>query len=181
MVNPDKAFRSGQPHNPIVPLLTAQQSAEKYPVVMWPHRYNADKQPEIAEDLAKHLNLVITQKMNLSKEDYYTTMGQAAIIFSCALHENLGISVMEGTLAGAVPVVPDRASYAEMYLPEFKYPSHWTSSWENYETNRDNVHNFIHERVRNREQFMLALKEQQQILIDNYLNANIMFDKILDL
>jgi hypothetical protein len=148
---------------------------------MWPHRYNADKQPEIAEDLSKHLNLVITQKMNLSKEDYYTTMGQAAIIFSCALHENLGISVMEGTLAGAVPVVPDRASYAEMYLPEFKYPSHWTSSWENYETNRDNVHNFIHERVRNREQFMLALKEQQQILIDNYLNANIMFDKILDL
>lgn len=181
MVNPDKAYRSGQPHNPIVPLLTAQQSAEKYPVVMWPHRYNADKQPEIAEDLAKHLNLVITQKMNLSKEDYYTTMGQAAIIFSCALHENLGISVMEGTLAGAVPVVPDRASYAEMYLPEFKYPSHWTSSWENYEANRNNVHNFIQERVRNREQFMPALKEQQQILIDNYLNANIMFDKILDL
>lgn len=180
MVNPDKALRSGQPHNPIVPLLTAQQSAEKYPVVMWPHRYNADKQPEIAEDLSKHLNLVITQKMNLSKEDYYTTMGQAAIIFSCALHENLGISVMEGTLAGAVPVVPDRASYAEMYLPEFKYPSHWTSSWENYEANRDNVHNFIHERVRNREQFMSALKEQQQILIDNYLNANIMFDKILE-
>lgn len=180
MVNPDKALRSGQPHNPIVPLLTAQQSAEKYPVVMWPHRYNADKQPEIAEDLAKQLNLVITQKMNLSKEDYYTTMGQAAIIFSCALHENLGISVMEGTLAGAIPVVPDRASYAEMYLPEFKYPSHWTSSWENYEANRDNVYNFIHERVRNREQFMPALKEQQQILIDNYLNANIMFDKILE-
>lgn len=179
-VNGNRAFRSGQPHDYIVPLLTAQQSVEKYPVVMWPHRYNADKQPEIAEDLSKQLNLVITQKMNLSKEDYYTTLGQAAIIFSCALHENLGISVMEGTLAGAIPVVPDRASYAEMYLPEFKYPSHWTSSWENYEANRDNVYKFIHERVRNREQYMSALKTQQQILMDNYLNANIMIDKILE-
>jgi hypothetical protein len=176
-----RAFRSGQPHDFIVNMLVAQQSAEKYPVVMWPHRYNSDKQPEIAEDLSNHLNLVITQKMNLSKDDYYTTLGQAAIIFSCALHENLGISVMEGTLAGAIPVVPDRASYAEMYNDVFKYPSHWTSSWDNYVENRDKIYNFISHRVRNRAQFMPALKEQQQVLIDNYLNANIMIDKILDL
>lgn len=179
MVNGNRAFRSGQPHDPIVQRLVAHQNTEKYPVVMWPHRYNADKQPEIAEDLSKNLNLVITQKMNLNKDEYYQTLGQAAIIFSCALHENLGISVMEATLAGAIPVVPDRASYKEMYLDDFKYPSHWTSSWENYTSNKDNLYNFISDRVRNREKYLPALKKQQQILIDNYLNANIMLDKIL--
>jgi len=179
MVNPKAAHRSGQPHDFIVNMLVAQQSAEKYPVVMWPHRYNSDKQPEIAEDLSNHLNLVITQKMNLSKDDYYTTLGQAAIIFSCALHENLGISVMEGTLAGAIPVVPDRASYAEMYLDVFKYPSEWTSSWDNYVSNRDKVVNFIRHRVEQRHNLLSQLKEQQTILIDKYLNANIMFDRIL--
>lgn len=180
-VRNDLAFRSGQPHDPIVKQLTAYQGQEKHDIVMWPHRYNADKQPEIAEDLAKDLNIFITQKHKLNKEEYYQAMGNAAAIFSCALHENLGISVMEATLAGAIPIVPDRASYHEMYLDDFKYPSHWTSSWDNYLANRDNVHNFIHERLRNRERYLPALKQQQQILIDNYLNANIMFDKILEL
>ena len=180
MVNGDRALRSGQPHDPVVRKLVAHQSAEKHDVVMWPHRYNADKQPEIAEDLARDLNICITQKMNLNKDDYYETMGQAAVIFSCALHENLGISVMEGTLAGAIPVVPKRASYAEMYLDEFVYPSEWTSSWANYQANRDNVHNFIHDRIRNRQKYLPALQRQQQILIDNYMNASIMFDKILE-
>jgi hypothetical protein len=68
-----------------------------------------------------------------------------------------------------------------MYNDVFKYPSHWTSSWDNYVENRDKIYNFISHRVRNRAQFMPALKEQQQVLIDNYLNANIMIDKILDL
>jgi hypothetical protein len=179
IVTPGKALRSGQPHDPVVQQLTAYQNNDKHNVVMWPHRYNADKQPEIAEDLSKDLNIMITQKMKLDKEAYYQTMGQAAAIFSCALHENLGISVMEGTLAGAIPVVPDRASYHEMYLPEFKYPSHWTSSWDNYVSNRDNVRNFIHDRIHNREKYLPALAQQQEILINNYMTANIMFDKIL--
>ena len=174
-----RAMRSGQPHDPIVDQLTQYQSTAKQATVIWPHRYNADKQPEIAEDLAQDLDFVITQKMNLSKPDYYRAMGQASVIFSCALHENLGISVMEGTLAGAIPAVPNRASYAEMYMDEFLYPSEWTSSWDNYLANRDNVHNFIHERIRNREKYLTALQRQQRILIDNYLNANIMLDRIV--
>lgn len=175
-----KAYRSGQPHDPIIQRLVAHQTAEKYPVVMWPHRYNADKQPEIAEDLSKQLNLVITQKMNLSKDDYYQTLGQAAIIFSCALHENLGISVMEATLAGAIPVVPDRASYSEMYMDVFKYPSEWTSSIKNYSMHKSKLVEFISDRVSNRSKYLDALQSQQQRLIRDYLNANIMFDKILE-
>jgi hypothetical protein len=175
-----RAIRSGQPHEPIIAQLSAYQDQEKHPMVMWPHRYNADKQPEIAEDLNNDVNVLITQKLNLSKADYYKTMGGAAAIFSCALHENLGISVMEGCLAGAIPIVPDRASYAEMYLPEFKYPSEWTSSKENYFKHKTELVAFINDRVNNRGRYLEALKVQQQILIDNYLNANIMIDKILE-
>lgn len=174
-----RAVRSGQPHDPIVEKLTAYQTTMKDGSVIWPHRYNADKQPEIAEDLGKDMGMVITQKMNLGKDDYYRTMGQASVIFSCALHENLGISVMEGTLAGAIPVVPARASYAEMYMDEFLYPSEWTSNWDNYLANKDNIYNFIQDRIQNRDKYLPALQRQQRILIENYLNANIMIDRIL--
>lgn len=179
-VNPERAIRSGQPHDPIVQLLTAHQSAEKHPIVMWPHRYNADKQPEIAEDLNNDVNITITQKLNLNKADYYLTMGSAAAIFSCALHENLGISVMEGCLAGAIPIVPDRASYAEMYLPVFKYPTEWTSSKENYFKYKTELVNFINDRVNHRSKYLDQLQDQQQMLINGYLNANVMIDKILE-
>jgi hypothetical protein len=106
-------------------------------------------------------------------------MGKAAIIFSCALHENLGISVMEGTLTGVIPVVPNRASYQEMYMDEFLYPSEWTSSYNNYLSNRDLLIEFIQDRITNRTKYLPALQRQQKILIDHYMNANVMFDKIL--
>lgn len=174
-----KAFRSGQPHNPIVDQLTVYQTQPKTNGVMWPHRYNADKQPEIAEDLAADMNMIITQKMKLDKAAYYKTMGTAAIIFSCALHENLGISVMEGTLAGAIPVVPDRASYAEMYHDDFKYPSAWTESYAAYLANRDKLVAFIRDRIDNRDKYLTVLAQQQDRLIQDYLNADIMIEKLL--
>lgn len=179
-VNGNRAFRSGQPHEPIIAQLSAYQDQEKHAMVMWPHRYNADKQPEIAEDLNNDINVLITQKLKLTKDEYYKTMGGAAAIFSCALHENLGISVMEGTLAGAIPIVPDRASYSEMYLDVFKYPSEWTSSVKNYFMHKSKLVAFINDRVNNRSKYLDALQSQQQRLIRDYLNANIMIDKILE-
>ena len=63
-----RAIRSGQPHELIVPGLEALRHTTRTLNVIWPHRLNADKQPEIAEDLAKwiHHDLVITQHQDLS-------------------------------------------------------------------------------------------------------------------
>jgi hypothetical protein len=178
IVDRNKAIRSGQPHKQNITRLANYINDEKKDVVMWPHRYNSDKQPEIAVDLSDALNVVITQKMSLSKEGYYKTLGSAKVIFSCALHENLGISVMEGCLAGAIPVVPDRCSYSEMYLNQFKYPSEWTSSYDNYLTNKQLLLDFIQDKIVNYEKYQKDLEHQRGILALQYLNADIMYSKL---
>jgi hypothetical protein len=148
--------------------------------MIWPHRYNADKQPDIVEHLQLQIygKTLITQKMNLSKDAYYQTMGQCKVLFSCSLHENLGISVMEGVLAGVIPVLPDRCSYSEMYLPEFKYPSIWTESWSNYLAYQLPLAEFINERIRNYTKYLPALMEQKAILIKDYLQPTVMVNQL---
>ena len=123
--------------------------------------------------------MVITQNMNLNKNEYYKTLAGSVAIFSCALHENLGISIMEAVLTGAIPIVPDRASYSEMYLDVFKYPSEWTESYDAFLKHRDELTAFIDEKIDNAEKYITLVSEQQQILIDNYLNSTVMIDNIL--
>ncbi len=175
----NRAIVSGQPHDLIIPKLEKYQNSQKHNKVMWPHRYNDDKQPDIAEDLSNAFDMIITQKMNLNKDDYYKTMGSAKVIFSCSLHENLGISVMEATLAGAIPVLPDRCSYSEMYMKDFKYPSEWTADYGSYVTNKHKLIEFIDYRIENYTEFLPLLAEQRDILKKRYLTANIMIDKLL--
>ena len=38
-----------------------------------------------------------------------------------------------------MPMVPDRLSYKEMAIEEFKYPSEWTESYNTYSNNKDKV------------------------------------------
>jgi hypothetical protein len=175
----DRAVRSGQPHELIVEGLQSRQEVEKTNKVMWPHRYNADKQPEIAEALATDFDMVITQKMDLDKEAYYDVMASSKVIYSCALHENLGISVMEAVLTGAIPVVPDRCSYAEMYFDEFKYPSEWTADAAAFEKHADKMKAFIQDKLDNYQGYAELVKQQQNFLIKHYLNCNKMLDCLL--
>lgn len=176
-----RAVRSGQPHTPLIDECGQYLKMPKNGQAIWPHRYNADKQPEIAEDLGTLLDkpIVITQKLNLSKADYYQTLGQCSVMFSCSLHENLGISMMEGVLAGVIPVLPDRCSYSEMYLDEFKYPSEWTESYDSYMLHRQELADFVNERIDNPGKFAAALKRQRQILIERYLQPTVMIDRLL--
>lgn len=176
-----RAVRSGQPHDLIVaamePYAMPEKSTEN--LVMWPHRFNADKQPDIAVDLKDHFKMVITQQLNLSKDKYYATLAQSKVMFSCALHENLGISVMEGVLAGVIPVLPNRCSYQEMYLPEFLYPHEWTADYTAYQTHKAKLVAFIQEKLLNYEQYKPLLDKQRDILIKDYLNAEVMVNLLV--
>ncbi len=166
-----KAILSGQPHQLMSVDMAKYINLPKENQVIWPHRYNADKQPEIAEQL----DVVISQSMNLVKDDYYHLLGTSKVVFSCALHENLGISMMEGCLAGAIPIVPDRCSYAEMYLKPFKYPSEWTSSWDNFQLHKQELKDFIQDKIDNYDSYEGLMEHQRGILALRYLNADVMY------
>jgi hypothetical protein len=66
-------------------------------------------------------------------------LGEAKMVFSANLQETLGISCYEGAVVDAIPLVPDRLSYSEMYYDTFKYPSVWTESFEAYQEHRPNL------------------------------------------
>ena len=109
-------------------------------LILFPHRNAPEKQLDIFKDLEKHLpqyRFVNCAELDLKKQDYHRLLGQAKIVFSANLQETLGISCYEIFLAGGFPLVPDRLSYSEMYLPEFKYPSEWTLSMDDYQSNKE--------------------------------------------
>jgi len=178
-----KAVRSGQPHTPIIEQCGQYWDTPKKKVMIWPHRYNDDKQPQIMENLSYGLNgdTIVTQKMNLSKEEYYKTLGSCSVIFSCSLHENLGISVMEAVLAGVIPVLPNRCSYSEMYMPEFLYPSEWTIDYDSYTKHKQELADFINHRLENREHYLPLIEQQTEILIEKYLTPTVMVNKLLEI
>ncbi|WP_279356200.1 hypothetical protein [Methylobacterium indicum] len=108
-------------------------------IVLFPHRPAPEKQPKIFKDLARSFpewQFVACQDRALSKRDYHDLLARSRVVFSCSLQETLGIGCYEGVLAGAVPVVPDRLSYREMYPQGFRYPAEWTASWEAYQRHK---------------------------------------------
>jgi hypothetical protein len=178
-----KASTSGQPHGAIVQHMKTiqQQYKGSQQGVIWPHRYNDDKQPMIAEDLSESMKQpwCITQKLNLSKHDYYAEIAQHQVVFSCSLHENLGISIMEAVLADVIPVLPDRCSYSEMYVSDFLYPSEWTVSYESYVEHKQKLMDFIQYRLDHPKKFSRQLAKQKKVLLQKYLSADVMFDGIV--
>lgn len=107
--------------------------------IIFPHRLAPEKQLEIFKDLAKEMpeyEWFVAQEKKLIKKDYYAHLCESKIVFSANLQETLGISMYEGALLGAFPLVPDRLSYTEMWDDYFKYPSDWTKDWESYQKNK---------------------------------------------
>jgi hypothetical protein len=176
-----RAVVSGQPHGAILEqmkTITTKPYDERTWDIIWPHRYNEDKQPEIAENLSNDFSMLITQKQKLTKSAYYEAMANSKVMFSCSLHENLGISLMEGVLVGTIPFVPDRCSYHEMYLPEFKYPSVWTENYENFMAYRPQLVDRLNTILANPDAYAEPLRRQRDILVNNYLSADIMVSKL---
>ena len=157
---------------------------ERKKLIVFPHRLNEDKQPNIFYDLINYLpddwSYVVTQKKNYTKEQYYEMLASAKIVFSCSLHENLGISQMEGVLSGAIPVMPDRASYPEMYNPIFIYPTEWTENWGAYIEHRQELVDFIVNLMDSYDEIKEEyLKPQSSIIQNVYMSASKMYNLLI--
>jgi len=130
----EKCLVSGQPHYKIIEWFDAGSWRPKEQIVLFPHRLVREKQPEIFNALeerckwmGRDYKFIRTQDLNLNKAEYYNLLLSAKVVFSAAQHEMLGISMMEGVLAGCIPMVPKRLSYEEIYEgTPFLYPSEWT-------------------------------------------------------
>jgi len=134
-VNRDKIYVVGWPMEYLVDELEPYKGIEKENIILFPHRIAPEKQPEIFRDLAHEFpdyKFIVCQDEQLTKDEYHTLLAKSKIVFSANLQETLGISAYEGAILGAIPMVPNRLSYTEMYPDICKYPSNMTESFDGY-------------------------------------------------
>ena len=176
-----KIVKTGWPMEYMDDVLTPYKGMTKRDLIVFPHRIAPEKQVEIFRDLKEQLpqyEFVVCQDQQLTKNEYHNLLGEAKIVFSCSLQETLGIGCYEGALVDAIPLVPNRLSYKEMYDSQFKYPSDWTLDWNNYQGCRVVLRNYIANIMSNYETLLPTLKTQTQSLTDNFFSANELLKRI---
>jgi glycosyltransferase involved in cell wall biosynthesis len=123
----------------------------KQDLIVWNHRWEYDKAPELFADavIALAANGIdfklallgsrpdrtpaalqrirdsipshIEYDQKASDTDYRTILANARIVVSTAIHEFQGISVLQAVSAGAIPVVPDALCYREQFDSQYRY------------------------------------------------------------
>ena len=166
--------RTGWPMEYMDELLGGGGPYQKDDLILFPHRIAPEKQVEIFRDLAKYLpqyEFVVCQDQPLTKNEYHRLLKRAKIVFSANLQETLGISCYEGAMVDAIPMVPDRLSYTEMYFDTFKYHSEWTSSFEDYEKYKQQLCLHIITTMNNYESRVKYLQQQRDFLTSEFFSA----------
>ena len=177
----DRIKRVGWPMEYLRNSLDAYKGMEKRDLILFPHRVAPEKQVEIFRDLADQLpqyEFVVCQERTLTKNEYHNLLGEAKLVFSANLQETLGISWYEGALVNAIPMVPDRLSYKEMALPEFKYPSTWTEDFATYRQHRNEVVAQIVEYMEHYDDFMVSLEKQRVKLNKDFFSGSALYEAI---
>jgi len=177
----DKVVRSGWPMEYMLETLLPYQHKPKRDLILFPHRIAPEKQLEIFKGLAQALpeyEWVVCQEEGLTKHEYHTLLGEAKMVFSANLQETLGISMYEGAVVGAMPMVPDRLSYSEMYDESYRYESRWTESFDSYLKNKHMLVNLIKHRMSKYDDFAKKLPAQVKFLHDNFFSATKLLENI---
>jgi len=155
--------------------LSMYQGMDKRNLILFPHRIAPEKQVDIFRDLKEQLpqyEFVVCQERELTKNEYHNLLGEAKLVFSANLQETLGISWYEGALVGALPMVPDRLSYKEMALDDFKYPSIWTENFDYYKKHKIEVVNAVKNYMENYKKFLPSLNKQVKLLKDEFFGCS---------
>lgn len=69
--------------------------------------------------LKKHKNVSFVYNQNYNQ--HLQTLSRCKIVLSCARQENFGYSVLKSIKCGAIPLVPNRLCYPEMYKRVHRY------------------------------------------------------------
>ena len=173
--------RTGWPMEYFGDLLLLYKNMPKRDLILFPHRIAPEKQVEIFRDLATHLpqyEFVVCQDQQLTKNEYHNLLGESKMVFSANLQETLGISCYEGAVVDAIPMVPDRLSYTEMYYDTFKYPSVWTNDYNTYTVYRPDLCRAIIEHMENYSTRIPTIRKQAKDLHEQFFSANSLLDNI---
>ena len=176
-----KIIQTGWPMEYMPSVLEPYKNLKKRDLVLFPHRIAPEKQVEIFRDLAKELpeyDFVVCQDKTLTKHEYHTLLGEAKVVFSANLQETLGISCYEGALVGAIPMVPNRLSYSEMYDSWCKYPSLFTETWDDYVRNKKVMIKALREHMANYEHRVELVKKQAESLTTKFFSATELLNNI---
>ena len=122
-------------------------------LVVWNHRWDYDKAPEVFADAMVELatsgvdfrlallgprpaqvpaalgrlreccGARIVVDAKLGDADYREILGRAGIVVSSARHEFQGLAVMQAVAAGCRPLLPDDLCYPEQYPALYRYPA----------------------------------------------------------
>ena len=179
----DKVHRVGWPMEYLKGSLDSYKGMEKRDLILFPHRVAPEKQVDIFRDLETRLpqyEFVVCQERELTKNEYHNLLGEAKIVFSANLQETLGISWYEGALVDAIPMVPDRLSYSEMALPEFKYPSAWTEDYDAYLHNKGKVIEQIVNYMEHYEDLLPSINKQVTKLNKEFFSGKKLYRVIRD-
>lgn len=176
-----KIVRVGWPMEYLKNSLDNYKGMTKRNLILFPHRIAPEKQVDIFRDLAEQLpeyEFVICQERTLTKNEYHNLLGEAKLVFSANLQETLGISWYEGALVNAIPMVPDRLSYSEMALSEFKYPSEWTEDFAAYRKHRTEIVSRIRDYIENYNDYLVSLDKQVSKLNKDFFSGSALYEAI---
>lgn len=125
----DKIYVTGLP-------FYAQELRDKYltkkeNIVVFPHRLDEEKHPELFDlfvdkliDLGfKKFISVKTIEETKSREEYFSILGKSKIMLSFAEQETFGYSTLESMALDNIVIVPNQLSYRETVPNECRYNS----------------------------------------------------------
>ena len=161
--------------------LLSYKNMEKKNIILFPHRIAPEKQLDIFQDLKQELpkyEFIVCQEKQLTKNEYHNLLGEAKLVFSANLQETLGISWYEGVLVDTLPLVPDRLSYTEMAVEEFKYPNNLTRNFETYKINKQQLVDKIVDMMENYKDYKRLLQKQKFRLSSTFFSGEALYKEL---
>ena len=176
-----KTHRVGWPMEYLKGSLDSYKGMEKRDLILFPHRVAPEKQVDIFRDLSDQLpeyEFVVCQERELSKNEYHNLLGEAKLVFSANLQETLGISWYEGLLVNTIPMVPDRLSYSEMAIMDFKYPSIWTKNSNQYNKFKEDLKRRLVDYVENYNNYLIPMEKQRNKLHKQFFSGESLYKEV---
>ena len=105
-------------------------SVDKDDIVVFPHRLDLEKNVHLFDRLEREvkkeiigIEFIKTMEHNLSKNEYYRLLGRSKVSVSYADQETFGYGMIESSMLGCKPVVPNRLSYIDIFPDIYRFES----------------------------------------------------------